>query len=41
MFDGSGKSSEQGILTARKANTVLGTIKTNISFKSKYVIVRL
>ena len=37
----SGKSSEQCILAARKANTVTGMIKRNISFKSKDAIVRL
>ena len=41
VIDRSGKSSEQCILAARKANTVLGMIKRNISFKSKDVIVRL
>ena len=41
VIDRSGKSSEQCILAASKANTVLGMIKRNISFKSKYVIVRL
>ena len=40
VIDRSGKSSEQGILAARKANTVLGMIKRNISFRSKDVIVR-
>ena len=38
--DRSGKSSEQCILAARIANTVLGMIKRNISLKSKDVIVR-
>ena len=41
VVDRSGKSSEQCILAARKANTVHGMIKRNISFKSKNVIVRL
>ena len=41
VIDRSGKFSEQCILAARKANTVIGVIKINISFKSKDVIVRL
>ena len=40
VIDRSGKSSQQCILVARKANTVLGMIKRNISIKSKDVIVR-
>ena len=35
VIDRSSKSSEQCILAARKANTVLGVVKRNISFKSK------
>ena len=41
VIDRSGKFSEQCILAARKANTALGMIKRNISFKTKDVIVRL
>jgi len=41
VIDRTGKSSEQCILAAKKANVVLGMIKRNISFKSKEVIVRL
>jgi ribonuclease P/MRP protein subunit RPP40 len=41
VIDRTGKSTEQCILAARKANTVLGMIKRNIHFKSKDVIVRL
>ena len=41
VIDGSGNFSEQCILAARRANTVLGMIKRNISFKSQDDIVRL
>ena len=41
VIDRTGNSTEQCILAARKVNTVLGMIKSNINFKSKDVIVRL
>src|SRR6266568_4362444 len=41
VIDRTGKSTEQCILAAKKANIVLGMIKRNINFKSKDVIVRL
>src|SRR6266496_3704942 len=41
VIDRTGKSTEQCILAAKKANIVLGMIKRNINFKSKDVVVRL
>jgi ribonuclease P/MRP protein subunit RPP40 len=41
IIDSSGKSSEQCILSVKKANAVLGMIKRNINFKSKEIMVRL
>jgi ribonucleases P/MRP protein subunit RPP40 len=41
IIDKSGKSSEQCIMAAKKANSILGMIKRNIKFKSKQVIVKL
>jgi hypothetical protein len=41
MINFNGKQSEQCLIAAKKANTVLGMIKRNISFKSKENMVRL
>jgi ribonucleases P/MRP protein subunit RPP40 len=41
IIDYTGKPSEQCVMAVKKANSVLGMIKRNITFKSKEVIVRL